>query len=96
MKKFLALVLVVISLFSIAVPAFAATVSCMKCGAAATKTYRDEFVAGSETKDEVDGRYIRYIMRRPYTIRCNSDQNHIYDGYYEYYTNWELFYYWDK
>lgn len=95
MKKILALVLVVISLFAIAVPALAATVACPNCGASATKTYRDEFVAGTETKDEADGRYIRHIMRHPYTIRCKSNQYHIQDGYDQYYTDWELLYYWD-
>ena len=80
MKRFAALLLASMTVFSMAVPALAAKsdkeirVNCSKCGRAATRLmyYSKEKVARSEKKHENGKTYIRFEMVVPNSVFCDT------------------------
>jgi len=100
MKKMIALVLALISVFAITVPAFAKSnrddvtvrTTCATCGAPATKIirYSQEGKVGEEYEYRTDGTYIRMCYSVPYTINCSTgNTSHIERDGFKYWTGWQ-------
>jgi len=94
MKKAICLLSVVLLITSVLSTTALAAIptSCPTCGGAVTTTYGDWFVVQPpQYKTVGNAVYIRYLMRRVVTVRCQEYSYHVFDYIQQYYTSWELF-----